>query len=64
MPNTISALDLLDIEQAAEHLHLSRAHLYRLTSQRKVPHFKVRGRVVFDRHKLDAWVAGFEVATR
>jgi len=46
----------LSVEEAAEFLTLSKSHLYRLTSQNAIPHFKVGKRCVFSTEQLEAWV--------
>ena len=53
----------LDIKQAAAFLGLSQSYLYRLTSKRRIPHYKSRGgkRVYFDPEDLQAWAYGRKV---
>ena len=53
----------LGIEQAAAFLGLSQSYLYRLTSERRIPHYKSRGgkRVYFDPEDLKAWAYGRRV---
>ena len=49
----------LNAVQAAEYLSISLQHLYRLTSQRKIPFHKPSGRYIyFFTHELDEWIAG------
>jgi excisionase family DNA binding protein len=46
----------LTLPEAAAYIGISRSHLYRLTSQGRVPHYKPRGKVLyFDRDELDRW---------
>ena len=47
---------LLSIEEAAELLGLGKPTVYRLTSQRKIPFYKVGSRVLFDADRLTAWL--------
>ena len=52
--NQTKPLNLLD---AAKFLDLSRSHLYKLTSERKIPHFKPNGKkIYFDRSELVQWL--------
>ena len=46
-----------DLRSAAEYLHISRSHLYQLTSKEKISHYKPAGKqIYFDRHDLDAYI--------
>ena len=55
----------LTIADAAAYLGLSISYLYRLTSERRIPHYKSAGgkRVYFKREDLDAWAYGNHVKT-
>ena len=47
----------LTLKEAAKFLDLSRSHLYKLTSERKIPHFKPNGKkIYFDKSKLVQWL--------
>ena len=47
----------LNLLEAAKFLDLSRSHLYKLTSERKIPHFKPNGKkIYFDRSELVQWL--------
>ena len=37
----------LTLKEAAEFLDLSQSHLYKLTSERKIPHFKPNGKKIY-----------------
>lgn len=50
----------LTIREAAEFSGLSKQTLYRLTSERKIPHIK-RGRLLFNREELSAWLQAAKV---
>lgn len=46
----------LSSEEAAKYLNLSRSYLFKLTSGRKLPHYKPNGkRIYFKRTDLDEW---------
>lgn len=48
--------ETLTVKEAAAYLGLKASYLYRLTSQRRIPHYKYGGRIVlFDRAALEAW---------
>ena len=47
----------LTLVEAAKFLDLSRSHLYKLTSERKIPHFKPNGKkIYFDESELVQWL--------
>ena len=47
----------LTLPEAAKFLDLSRSHLYKLTSERKIPHFKPNGKkIYFDKSELVQWL--------
>lgn len=47
----------LNLVEAAKYLSISQSHLYKLTSQRKIPSHKPNGKYLyFFRDELDEWV--------
>ena len=47
----------LTLLEAAKFLNLSQTHLYKLTSERKIPHFKPSGKkIYFDKSALIQWL--------
>ena len=47
----------LNLVEAAKFLDLSQSHLYKLTSERKIPHFKPNGKkIYFDEYELVQWL--------
>ena len=47
----------LNFVQAARYLSISHSHLYKMTSQRKIPFHKPSGKYLyFFKHELDAWI--------
>jgi excisionase family DNA binding protein len=54
---TVSVLPrLLDVEQAAKYIGLSRHTIYTMVSQRRIPYVKVGRLTKFDLKALDAWI--------
>ena len=47
---------LIDIHAAADYTGLSTHRLYRMTSNRKIPHVKLGGEFLFDLALLDEWI--------
>lgn len=51
---------LLKLNEAAEHLNLSKATLYRMTMTRRIPFYKVGSRTMFSEKQLGTWIKAFE----
>ena len=49
---------LLNLSQACDHLARNEAYLRRLVAQRKIKHYRVGGRLLFDAADLDAYLDG------
>ena len=48
---------LLNATETAKYLSISNSHLYKLTSQRKIPFHKPSGKYLyFYKHELDEWI--------
>lgn len=48
---------LLNATETAQYLSISNSHLYKLTSQRKIPFHKPTGKYLyFYKHELDEWI--------
>lgn len=48
----------LTVRQAADHLGLSANSVRALIKRKRIPHYRVEGRILFDEVELDAWVRG------
>lgn len=53
----------VSVNEASEYLGLSKVHIYRLTSQKRIPHYKIGGNVRFKLSELDEFVKPCRVAT-
>lgn len=57
--------DVLNFSETCHYLDLSESHLYKLTSQRLIPHFCPQGKkLYFNRHELDGWLQQNRKVTR
>ena len=56
--------DLITIEEAASFLNLSKPTIYRLVSERNIPHNKKGKRLYFSKERLTEWVEEGEVRTQ
>ena len=60
----IAQKEVLSASEAATYMNVSLSHLYKLTAERKVPHFKPMGKMVyFNRLELEQWLQKNRVAT-
>lgn len=49
--------DVLNLNEACAYLNISASHLYKLTSQKQIPHFCPQGKkLYFKRSELDEWL--------
>lgn len=55
--------DVLTIDEAVIYTGLSKSHLYKLTSQRGIPHYKQGLHVYFDKSELRKWLTACRVTT-
>ncbi len=55
--------EMLNTEEAAAFLSLSRSHIYKLCSEREIPHHKQGNRTYFRREELEEWMAGERIKT-
>lgn len=55
--------EVLNLEQAAEYVSLSKSAIYKKSSERNIPHFKKGKKLYFKRSELDAWLTEQKVDT-
>lgn len=56
---------VLTIDEAAEYMGLKKSYLYKLTSERRIPHFKPNGKkIYFEREALTSWMMSNPVLTQ
>ncbi|MBL7892215.1 MAG: helix-turn-helix domain-containing protein [Bacteroidia bacterium] len=60
---TQPAVEIMDIKQASELLHLKITTLYEKTSEKTIPHFKKGNKLYFNRSELEAWIRQGKVKT-
>lgn len=59
----IGAKAVLDIDEASLLTGFSKGHLYRLTSERQIPHYKKSRKLYFKKSELEAWMLEDKVQT-
>lgn len=56
--------EILTLEEVAQYTGLAKSQLYKLTSEKKIPHYKPTGKVCyFKRSEVEAWLTSNPVAT-
>lgn len=54
---TIGTKEILTLEEAAQYLGVSKSHIYKLTSAKKIPHYSPGNKLIFfHRKELENWV--------
>lgn len=61
----ISQKTVLNLDEVAELTGLSKSHIYRLTSQGLIPHFKPNGKQnYFSRFEIESWLLRNPIKTK
>ncbi len=60
---TVSVTEVLNLNQAAEYVSLSKSAIYKKTSERNIPHFKQGKKLYFKRSELDGWLTELKITT-
>jgi excisionase family DNA binding protein len=61
---TIQQKEILTIEEASEFLGLSVSRLYKMTSNKEIPHYKPGGKKIYlNRKELEQWILNSRVAS-
>ncbi len=60
---TVTITEVLNLNQAAEYVSLSKSAIYKKTSERNIPHFKQGKKLYFKRSELDNWLTELKITT-
>ena len=53
---------VLTLDEVAQYTGLSKSCLYKMTSQKVIPHYKPNGKMVFfDREEVERWLLGEKI---
>jgi len=58
-----SSPDILNVNQIADYLSVSKATIYKYTADRIIPHFKRGKRLYFKKSDVEAWVTAHRVSS-
>ena len=62
--DSLNSKAVLNFQEALSYTGFSASYLYKLTSERRIPHSKPSGKMIFfDRLELDAWLMSNPIAT-
>lgn len=57
--------DVLTFKEASEYTGISKSYLYKLTSAKKIPHYKPIGKLIyFEKDELDSWLLQNRISTK
>ena len=56
--------DVLNLNQAAEYISLTKSAIYKKTSDRTIPHFKQDKKLYFKRSELNEWLTEQRISTK
>jgi excisionase family DNA binding protein len=59
----VAISEVLNLNQAAEYVSLSKSAIYKKTSERNIPHFKQGKKLYFKRSELDGWLTELKITT-
>jgi excisionase family DNA binding protein len=60
---TVTITEVLNLNQAAEYVSLSKSAIYKKTSERNIPHFKQGKKLYFKQSELDEWLTSLKINT-
>lgn len=60
----IGAKSVLNLEETVRLTGLSKGQLYRLTSNRKIPHYKLNRKLFFRKSEVEEWLLSNRVQTK
>lgn len=59
----ICTKEVLTSEEASRYMGISKSHLYKLTMNKRIPHYKNGKRIYFNRVEMEHWLQSNRVAT-
>lgn len=55
---------ILNIDEVSEFTGISKSTLYKLTSNREIPHYKKAKHLIFDRIEIEDWIRSNKICTQ
>jgi excisionase family DNA binding protein len=56
-------MELINVTELARYIRLSKSSVYKLVMNKKIPHLKVTGTLLFDRAEIDTWLKSHRAFT-
>ena len=61
---TIQQKEILTIEEASDYLGVSTSRLYKITSNKEIPHYKPGGKKIYlNRQEIEKWILSNRIET-
>ena len=61
--NNITTDNVMNVEQLANYIDLSKSHIYKKTSTREIPHYKRGKKLYFSKQEIDKWIFNDKIET-
>ena len=46
----------LNVQELTDYIHMSESYVYKMVSNKSIPHIKLGTRTLFERNQIDNWV--------
>ena len=53
---TMEEKKFFDVQELTEYIHMSPSYVYKMVSNKSIPHIKLGTRTLFERNQIDNWV--------
>ncbi|RYE40270.1 MAG: DNA-binding protein [Sphingobacteriales bacterium] len=60
----VTITEILNVDEAAKYLSVTKSHIYKQTSQNEIPHYKRGKKIYFKRSELDEWLTKHRITTK
>jgi excisionase family DNA binding protein len=60
----VAVTEILNVDEAANYLSVTKSHIYKQTSQNEIPHYKRGKKIYFKRSELDEWLTKHRITTK
>ena len=60
----VTVTEILNVDEAAKYLSVTKSHIYKQTSQNEIPHYKRGKKIYFKRSELYEWLTNNRITTK
>jgi len=61
--NNAASDNVMNVEQLANYLDLSKSHIYKKTSSKEIPHYKKGKKLYFSKQEINQWILQDKIET-